>query len=224
MRTSPLLLQSTMLLGAAALLSAGLFARASGQSPVTYPANQVKAGEPLFVAYCGFCHGRDAMGGETGPDLTRSELVAEDVKGDKIRPVVHNGRPDKGMPALTVSEADLTSIVAFIHDQRTKAGSLLGARRKVADEDLQTGDARAGEQYFKGAGRCATCHSPAGDLAGVGDRLKGLDLLQRMLYPGGRGQAPGKGTVTPPSGETISGQLVSRDEFTVALRDGSGWY
>jgi cytochrome c oxidase cbb3-type subunit 3 len=171
MRTLPILLRSAMTLGWTALLGGALLAGSPPQTPVTYPAAQIRAGAPLFVAYCGFCHGRDAMGGETGPDLTRSTLVAEDVKGDKIKPLVHNGRPDKGMPPLNISESDLTSIVAFVHDQRVKAGSLIGARRKVADEDLQTGDAKAGEQYFKGAGRCATCHSPTGDLAGVGDRL-----------------------------------------------------
>jgi alcohol dehydrogenase (cytochrome c) len=226
MRTPTLLPRSTITLGTAALLTAGVFAGAPAQPPVTYPAKQVQAGEPLFVAYCGFCHGRDAMGGETGPDLTRSELVSEDVKGDKIRPVVRNGRSDKGMPPLTISESDLTSIVAFIHDQRIKAGSLLGARRKVSEEDLRTGDARAGEQYFNGAGGCAACHSPTGDLAGVADRLKGLALLQRMLSPGGgRGaQSPAKASVTLPSGETINGRLAFRDEFTIALRDTNGWY
>ena len=215
-----------MTLAAAVLLGAGLVAGASGQAPVTYPARQIKAGEPLFVAYCSFCHGRDAMGGQTGPDLTRSELVADDVKGDKIRPLVRNGRPDKGMPPLSVSESELTSIVAFMHDRRIQAGSLLGARRKVAEEDLQTGDAKAGEQYFNGPGRCATCHSPTGDLAGAADRLKGLELLQRMLYPGTRaGQpSPAKVSVTLPSGETVNGRLAFRDEFTIALRDASGWY
>ena len=90
----------------ASFLAAGVVVYASAQSPtapVTYPLKQIKAGEPLFATYCGFCHGKDAMGGATGPDLTRSELVAEDVRGDKIRPLVHAGRPDKGMPALNVS-------------------------------------------------------------------------------------------------------------------------
>jgi alcohol dehydrogenase (cytochrome c) len=229
MRILPLPIRSTLTLGAASLFSAAVFAGASGQAqpPVTYPASQITAGEPLFVAYCGFCHGRDAMGGETGPDLTRSVLVSEDVKGDKIAPVVRNGRTDRGMPPLTISESELTSIVAFIHDRRTKAGSLVGARRKVAEEDLNTGDPKAGELYFNGPGGCATCHSPTGDLAGVADRLKGLDLLQRMLYPaGGRGgqPSPAKATVTLPSGETVSGRLAFRDEFTIALRDASGWY
>jgi mono/diheme cytochrome c family protein len=39
-------------------------------------------GGPIFLQQCGFCHGRDAGGGEDGPDLTRSKLVAADVSGD----------------------------------------------------------------------------------------------------------------------------------------------
>src|SRR5258708_21875046 len=143
MRTLPILLRSAMTLGWTALLGGALVAGSSPQTPVTYPAAQITAGAPLFVAYCGFCHGRDAMGGETGPDLTRSTLVAADVKGDKIKPLVHNGRPDKGMPPLNISESDLTSIVAFIHDQRGKAGPALRDRRKVAHAALPSREAAA---------------------------------------------------------------------------------
>src|SRR4029079_13999014 len=123
-------------LAALLLLGAAVMAAGPRQAPAASTPAQAPAGQTLFVAYCGVCRGRDATGGETGPDLTRSELVADDVKGDKIGPVVHNGRPDRGMPALPVSESELTSIVAFVHDQRIKAGSLLGARRKVSEEDL----------------------------------------------------------------------------------------
>ena len=100
-------------------------------TPQTYPAELVQRGQGLFAANCGFCHGRDAMGGETGPDLTRSTLVAEDVRGDKIIPLVHTGRVDKGMPPSTLPDADLAAIVAFIHDAKTKADSLEGNRRNV---------------------------------------------------------------------------------------------
>ena len=166
------------------------------------------------------------MGGATGPDLTRSELVADDAGGDKIKPVVRNGRPDKGMPPLNLGESDLTAIVAFVHDARTKAGSVVGARRRVDESDLLTGSADAGARYFNGAGDCARCHSPSGDLAGVADRFKGLELLQRMLNPAPRGgaQNPARVTVTLPSGETVAGRLAHRDEFTVALRDANNWY
>ncbi len=192
----------------------------------TYPPEQVQAGEPLFVARCGFCHGRDAAGGETGPDLTRSTLVAEDTRGDKLMPVIRDGRVDKGMPGFALSASDLTAIVAFIHDRKAKAESQEGRRRSVDDDDLRTGNAEAGRQYFNGAGGCARCHSPTGDLAGIADRVKGLALLQRMLYPRGRGSAaprPATVTVTTASGETVTGKLAYRDEFTISLVDGSGW-
>src|SRR5438876_4187084 len=156
--------------------------------PQSYPPEQIEAGRPLFASQCGFCHGRDAAGGESGPDLTRSSVVAEDVRGNKIAPVLRSGRVDKGMPAFNLTPTDMAAIVAFIHDQKTKAESEQGGRRAVDLADLQTGDAEAGKQYFNGAAGCAKCHSPSGDLAGVAKKREGLVLLQRMLYAtGGRG-------------------------------------
>ena len=192
-------------------------------TPQSYPPEQVRAGQPIFSAQCGFCHGRDAMGGETGPDLTRASSVAADVRGDTIGPLVRNGRTDKGMPAFSLGDAELAAVVAFVHDQKAKAESLTGGRRAVDVADLRTGDANAGQRYFERA--CARCHSPSGDLAGLGTRLEGLTLLQRMLYPtGAAAAARAKVTVTRPSGERVSGSLAYRDEFTIALTDSSGAY
>ena len=193
-----------------------------------YPAAQVAAGQALFASQCGFCHGRDAMGGETGPDLTRSQVVAEDVRGDKIGPIVHSGRPEKGMPPFAMSDTDLATVVAYVHDQKRKAESNEGNRRTVDVADLQTGNADKGQQFFNGPGGCAKCHQPTGDFAGLATRLQGLQLLQRMLYPGGRGRG-GKPpyaptvTVTPPNGVPVTGRLTYRDEFTISLVDDGGW-
>src|SRR5262245_58629948 len=187
--------------------------------PQTYSSDLIRAGEGRFVSECGFCHGRDAAGGETGPDLTRSMLVAEDFRGDKIGPLLRSGRVDKGMPSFSLNLEETEAIVAFIHDQKTKMESVAGGRRGVDPEDLDTGDVETGRSYFNGAGKCSKCHSPAGDLAGIGTRFSGLPLFQRMLYPTG---AKLKVTVTLPSGETVSGSLASRDEFTIALTDASG--
>ena len=161
------------------------------------------------------------MGGETGPNLARSAFVRDDAAGDRMRAVLRDGRVDKGMPAFRLSDADVTAIITFIRDQKSKADSP-GARRSVDPEDLQSGNSERGRQYFNGAGRCATCHSPTGDLAGVATRLQGLELLQRMLYPSKSRVA--KVTVTTRNGETVSGQLVHRDEFTIALTDSSDRY
>lgn len=155
-------------------------------TPQKYPIEQIQAGELRFTSQCGFCHGRDAAGGETGPDLTRSTLVAEDNRGDKIGPLVRAGRPDQGMPAFSLSDTDLAAIVAFIHDQKTKSEALGGGRRSVDAADLATGNAAAGRRYFNGAGGCSACHSATRDLAHIASRYKGLALLQRMLYPSGR--------------------------------------
>ena len=193
-------------------------------TPQTYPPAQIQAGQVRFSSQCGFCHGRDTAGGETGPDLTRSVLVAQDVQGDKILPVIRTGRLEKGMPSFDLSDADLSAIVAYIHDQKTIAEGQGGNRRSVNVADLQTGNAEAGQAYFNGAGGCAKCHSVTGDLAGVAMRFQGLALLQRMLYPGatGRPPAPAKLTVTLSNGEVVTGTQVSRDEFAITLKDASG--
>jgi cytochrome c oxidase cbb3-type subunit 3 len=195
-------------------------------TPQTFPREQIEAGRTRFAAQCGFCHGRDTAGGESGSDLTRSELVGSDVGGDKLIPMIRSGRPETGMPAFTLPDTDFNAIVAFIHDQRALAATAEGGRRSVSAADLATGNSDAGRRYF--VTNCASCHSATGDLQGVGSRLQGLQLLQRMLYPraGGRGGSrtpPPPVTVTLRSGQTVTGALDYRDEFTIALTDADGW-
>lgn len=227
----------------ALVLTASLSCAPSGngqESPAAKPvasvpatAEQITAGKALFASQCSFCHGRDAAGGESGPDLTASALVEQDVHGDKIGVVVRNGRLAKGMPAFgNIDDQQLAALVAFIHDR--KANAKEGRRRTVDVADLQTGNAEAGMRYFNGAGGCAKCHSSSGDLAGIGGKVQGLELLRRMLYreaeaaPNGRADQSSKTiptvAVTLPSGQTVTGKLAYRDEFTIGLIDPSGWY
>ena len=182
---------------------------------------QAEAGAALFQQNCAFCHGRDAAGGETGPDLTRSKLVTRDVEGDKIGEVVRNGRPEKNMPHFSFSRPEMLSLVSFIHVQASNAQANKGNRRGVDVADLQTGNVTAGKQYFDGPGKCVSCHSPAGDLSGLASRYEGLELEERMLYPK---NAKSKVTVTLPSGKSVTGTVAYLDEFTVALRDADGTY
>jgi len=189
----------------------------------TYPAELVQKGAAMFRQDCSFCHGRDAGGGESGPDLTRSKVVAQDVNGDKIGAVVRSGRPDKGMPPFEKSDQDIAALVAFIHTQQALALSDrrkgAGGRKGVDVSDLQTGNVDAGKRYFEG--ECAKCHSATGDLAGIASRYKGLELEETMLFPK---KARPKVTVTTGSGETISGKLAYEDEFVIGMTDESGVY
>ena len=199
------------------------------KTPQAYPAAQVASGRTLFGAQCAVCHGRDAAGGNGGPDLTRSTLVAGDVRGDALGPMIRAGSPARGMPAFALSDPDLAAIVAFVHSIKSEADAANGGRRTVDAADLQTGNAAAGRRYFET--NCTRCHSSAsGNLAGIATRLQGLQLLQRMLNPsqGGRGGDPSRipqtVTVTLRSGQVIGGRLAYRDEFTIALFDAGGWY
>src|SRR5262249_16724526 len=87
----------------------------------SYSPNLTQSGNSLFQPNCSFCHGKDADGGESGPDLTRSKVVREDVNGDKIGNVVRKGRPERGMPRFDFSDQQIASLTAFIHTQRNKA-------------------------------------------------------------------------------------------------------
>jgi cytochrome c oxidase cbb3-type subunit 3 len=195
--------------------------RATALVPKAYPPALVQDGSAVFQQNCSFCHGRDAGGGESGPDLTRSEMVTEDVNGDKIGAMVRQGRPEKGMPRFNFSDRQIASLTAFIHTQQNHALAKKGDRKGVDVSDLQTGNAVAGEQYFNGPGGCATCHSPTGDLAGIATRYHGLKLEEQMLYPE---NAKSKVTITLASGQVLSGTLAYLDEFTVGLIDATGVY
>ena len=215
---------ASALLDSAILMSQSVNAEA-GANPKNYPADLVEKGAALFRQDCSFCHGRDAGGGESGPDLTRSKLVVADLNGEKIAPVIRNGRLEKGMPPFDRTDQQIASLVAFIHTQQAalSQGGRKGAggRKGVDPEDLQTGNVAAGKKYFEGAGGCSGCHSATGDLAGVALRYKGLELERRMLYPR---FAKSKVKVTLPSGQEISGTVAYLDEFTVGLTNADGVY
>jgi mono/diheme cytochrome c family protein len=188
-------------------------------SPTVDP-KVVENGHSVFEQNCAFCHGRDAGGGETGPDLTRSKIVRGDIAGEKISEVIRSGRPDNRMPAFHFSDSDMAAVVAFIHSQTAKAIAM-GSRKGVDVSDLQTGNVEAGKAYFNGAGGCSSCHSPTGDLQGIASRYEGLQLEERMLYPR---NAKSTATVTLHNGTVVTGTLAYLDEFTIALRDDSGTY
>jgi cytochrome c oxidase cbb3-type subunit 3 len=180
----------------------------------------IERGHKQLGQACGFCHGADATGAR-GPDLVRSTLVAHDVKGDLIGEVIRRGRPDKGMPAMPMTDAQVSDIAAFLHTRAAEALSSSGLPNVYPVEKLLTGNAEAGKTFFNGPGGCNSCHSPTGDLAKVAQKYSPIELEAHMLYPDGRHTTV---VVTLPSGEEIKGPLAQADDFVVSLHDASGWY
>ena len=209
------------------LLARSSDAQQQALTPVTDTA-AVERGQQLHVAQCGFCHGANARGGSGGPDLTRSTLVQSDEEGRQLAEFLAVGRPDKGMPKFDLPRAQVSDIAAFLHSSIYQNAN----RRLYKILDILVGDAKAGEAYFNGAGRCGSCHSPSKDLKGVGAKYEPATLQGRLLVPRGRERAAGSPpvplyadptgltvTVTPPSGEPVSGGLVRLTDFEVTLYD-----
>jgi cytochrome c oxidase cbb3-type subunit 3 len=186
----------------------------------------VQRGKEVFGPNCGFCHGLTARGGDGGPDLARSLFVLSDEKGQQLGELLKTGRGN--MPAFAnMSPTQVTDMAQFLHERVESARN----REGTTPPNIVTGDAKAGEAYFNGAGKCAGCHSVTGDLKGVGAKYEPVALQDKFLSPrqsgrGGRGAADPRTTktvkVTPPNGPAVSGTLLMVSDFAVTLRDASG--
>ncbi len=197
-------------------------AAAASASAQKFDPQLVQRGKTEFKSSCGFCHGDDATGSRA-PDLIRSSLLSHDVNGNLIAPVVHNGRPDQGMPAFpNLTENQIAAIVTFLHHQSYEALHSANVPGDYPLAKLLTGNAAQGETYFKTAGGCTACHSVSGDLAGIAARLRPIDLQQHLVYPSAKPKVTA--TVTLPDGTTVSGTVRHSDEFTIAIVTADGWY
>src|SRR5881398_222144 len=225
-------LGSVIIACAATMTASQAAAQRAPDYPERPPAapEQVARGQQLFQSNCSFCHGSDARGGETGPNLVRDQVVLADQHGELIAPVVQNGIPSR-MPKLTLSATEIADIAAWLHSQP------LSDRGAPTTLDILVGSAKEGETYFNGAGHCTQCHSASGDLAAIGAKYD-PKTIQNLIVSGGGGRsfgrrsagpAPAKRpattvTVTLPSGQAVTGDLDHISAFVVALREPDGTY
>lgn len=196
-------------------------------------------GKSVYIAECITCHGVKARGGnpnlpsnEQGPDLIRSPVVLHDRYGNGIGPFLAKGHPrQSGRPASSLKAEQVADLAHFLHQ---KVYNTLRSGSELQIQNVLTGDGKAGAAYFNGAGKCNTCHSPTGDLKGIGRRYDPPTIQSKFLFPRtvgfGRGGAasvkekPITVTVTQSNGEVVAGVLVALDDFNVSLRDLQGNY
>jgi mono/diheme cytochrome c family protein len=180
-------------------------------------------GRALYAQHCINCHGSTAKGGERGPDLIRSLVVLRDRQGNAIGPALTSSSHQ-----ARLTETEVVDLSHFLHQRVESTASNRNARGPI---DVVTGDPEAGRVYFNGTGRCSSCHSPTGDLAGYARRNPdGVNLQQRWIFPSLRrgGDKQVEVTVhTPATGQgggiiVTWGVLVRQDDFTVSLREPSG--
>jgi hypothetical protein len=179
--------------------------------------------KPLYAADCQACHGPDARGTSNGANLVRSETVLKDRYGSRLGPYLATSHPPVVKPLTSLQ------VLMLSHFLRERVNDTLRGSPLFKAGDVLTGNAKAGEEYFNGEGGCATCHSPAGDLAAIGRRMDPITIQQRFLFPNNVGSrrratpAPvTRVTITTASGETLSGTLIYIDDFNVSFRDAAG--
>lgn len=197
-------------------------------------------GKKIWATECINCHGANARGGDGGPNLVRSLVVLRDRFGNSLGPFLKKGhKMQTGRSSTALTDDQVLMLAHFLRD---KVNDTLRGSSDFEVKNILTGDPKAGEAYFNGEGKCASCHSPTADLKGIGAKYEPVDIQQRFLFPrnagagggrGGRGRASGPApspataitvTVTPPNGQPVSGVLLALDDFNVSLRDASGYY
>ena len=224
------LLAVIMICGQAAAQTPSIGPRPQAGPPDRPPVDIAAAdrGRALYGVECITCHGSTARGTDSAPSLVRSIVVLNDRYGSLLGPFFKKGHPmQSGRPS---AELSLSQAVDLMHFLRQRINDTLRGSTVFTVGDIVVGNAAAGKAWFDGDGRCTTCHSAAGDLAGLATRIPApVDIQQRMLFPlrrAGRGGEPTRTdvavTVTQPSGLTTSGILVQEDDFFVTLRDRSG--
>jgi mono/diheme cytochrome c family protein len=203
-------------------------------------------GRALWASHCIDCHGSQARGSETGPNIIRTKTVNFDRSaqqaGGVLGPFLKAGHPTQSKkPSASFTDEEVVALANFL---RQRVNDTMRGSALFTVGDIVVGDAKAGEAYFQGEGRCATCHNDtARSLAGVATRIpQPVDLQQRMLFPGVGGRGRGRGgrgapgtaataaadrnaitvTITPVSGPAISGVLVEESDFHVTVRESEG--
>ena len=159
--------------------AATLFSQGQGGGFVAYPERRpgdpatIERGRAPYGVNCVCCHGIDARGGDGGgPNLLRSSLVLEDVKGERIGSVLRAGRP--GMPPFQFTDAQVADLAEFLHS------FLVSSRTGPSKIDILTGDPEKGKAYV--VAKCASCHTTAA-LTAFADKLDDPKMRMEAQVP-----------------------------------------
>src|SRR5258708_6867123 len=174
--------------------------------------------QKIYGERCVGCHGADARGTDQAPGLAGNpRMRGRSVQ--ELRGVIRNGIPGTGMPPFDLPARELDALAKFVY-------SLNG---EAAATDVP-GDVAAGERFFFGNGRCASCHMVSGrgrpvgpDLSSVGHTMALHEIRLALLQPGAD-IAPGYevANVQLRDGKTLRGFLRSRSNFDLRLQDFEG--
>ena len=204
-------------------------------------------GRALWASHCIDCHGSQARGSDTGPNIIRARVTNFDRSaveaGSVLGPFLKAGHPTQSQkPSASFTSEEVVALANFL---RQRVNDTMRGSALFTAGDIVVGNPQTGEAYFKGEGGCAACHNATTrNLAGIATRIpEPVDLQQRMLFPftggrgrGARGGPPGAApNVAPPVGGGPAGAAtataaaarpattpVDRNAVTVTITQASG--
>jgi mono/diheme cytochrome c family protein len=189
-------------------------------------------GRALWASHCIDCHGSQARGSDTGPNIIRTRTVNFDRSaaktGSVLGPFLKAGHPTQSKkPSASFTEDEVVALANFL---RQRVNDTMRGSPVFTVGDILVGDAKAGEAFFQGEGGCAGCHNAtSNNLAGIATRIPApVDLQQRMLFPGAAGRGRGRGGrgapggAAPPGAPPAAASAADRNAIRVAIAPASG--
>jgi PQQ-dependent dehydrogenase (methanol/ethanol family) len=191
--------------------------REAPANPLAGQPDAIAAGEKLFAAACGGCHGATAEGGR-GPNLADGRRLRRS-SDTQLFQVIKVGVPGGDMPGFPLPDNQIWQVVSFIRSLSAPAA-----------ESPASGDVRAGEAIFTGKGGCGGCHRVLGrggftgpDLSNIGALRSRRQLRAALLDPASRSREGYEGiTVVTKKGERIEGVARNRNNYSLQIAGRGG--
>jgi cytochrome c oxidase cbb3-type subunit 3 len=194
------------------LLPLTAFAQTRQAPPVGTTA--LAAGQRIFDAQCGWCHGNAGDGG-AGPNLHGKLLHA--TTASSIVDIINKGIAGTDMPSFRLTERETRQTATYV----------LSLSRTAARPG--PGNAERGAAVYQSNG-CGSCHVVEGrggilgpELTGIGGRRGAVYLRESIVKPAAS-HPPGYLVVraVANNGAEVRGIRVNEDVFWIHIRDASG--
>lgn len=179
-----------------------------------YTSDQIQTGSRVYTRNCALCHGPQGDVVD-GIDLRLGQFRTAQTDAD-LMDVISNGAGGGQMPPFTLTDDQMTGIIAYIRAGFDPSG-----------EVVAVGDPGNGRNLFIGKGQCASCHRVRGvgprmapELSDIGSIRTPAALKRSLvnpvaaLFPINRPLR-----IVTLAEETITGRRLNEDTYSVQLVD-----